>query len=204
MPPNKPRRLPGVSWDFVTGGQRRPAKRRVPIVDPAGMNAADLDKVYRPFYRRIFSALEPDFRALGFAPRIKDRYTNEIAFATDYDRIHHRVGFWTPQRNEIHAYAWLARKDAWAFNYAIYSALAQQRAEIDRELVDGFSDARPVWQLPTNGKDGYGAVGIGTAGVPDGSGRSTPDLQAWMLKSLPHVERVLAPRLEEILNDLDR
>ena len=202
MPPNKPRRLPGVSWDFVTGGQRRPAKRRVPVVDPTGMNAVALDQAYRPFYKRIFSALEPEFRALGFAPRIKDRYTNEIAFATDYDRIHYRVGFWTPQRDEIHAYAWLARKDAWGFNHAIYSALAQQRAEIDRELIDGFNDARPVWQLPTNGKDGYGAVGIGTAGVPDGSGRTTPDMQAWMLKSLPHVERVLAPRIAKIWRDL--
>ena len=202
MPPNKPRRLPGVSWDFEASRQRGPAKKRVPMVDPTGMNAADLDKAYRPFYRRIFSALEPEFRVLGFAPRIRDRYTNEIAFATDYDRIHYRVGYWTPQRNELHAYVWLARKDAWEFNHAIYSALAQQRAEIDRELMVGFDDAQPVWQLPTNAKERYGAVGIGTAGVPDGSGRSASDMQAWMLKSLPQVERVLAPRIAKIWRDL--
>ena len=202
MPPDKPRRLPGVSWDFVTGGQRRPAKRRVPIVDPTGMNAAALDKAYSSFYERIFSALAPKFQALGFAPRIKDRYTNEIAFATDYDRIHYRVGFWTPQRNEIHAYAWLAREHAEAFNQQIYRALQTQRLEINSELTAGFERTRPDWTFPTNDKDGYGSVGIGTVGSPDGSNRSLAEMQDWMLKSLPHVERVLAPRIAKIWRDL--
>ena len=202
MPRNKPRRLPGVTWDFVTGGQRRPAKRRVPIADPAGMSAADLDEAYSSSYKRIFSALEPKFQALGFAPRIKDRYTNEIAFATDYDRIHYRVGFWTPQRNEIHAYAWLARENAEAFNHQIYHALRTQRLEINSELTAGFERTHPDWTFPTNDKDGYGSVGIGTFGSPDGSNRSVAEMQDWMLKSLPHVERVLAPRIAKIWRDL--
>ena len=202
MPPKKPRRLPAVSWDFESYGQRRPTKRRTPIVDPLGMTTVALDKAYRPFYDRIFDALEPEFASLGFAPRVKDRFHNEIAFATEYDRINYRVGFWTSQRNEIHAYVWLARKHAWEFNRALYTALAQQRAEISRELTAPFGDARALWRIPTNAKDGYGTVGIGTAGLPDGSGRPTSDMKSWMLKSLPHVERVLAPRLAEIWQSL--
>ena len=202
MPPKKPRRLPGVSWDFESDGQRRPAKRRTPIVDPLGMTTVALDKAYRPFYDRIFDALEPEFANLGFAPRVKDRFRNEIAFATEYDRINYRVGFWRPKRNEIHAYAWLARQHAEAFNYQIYRALQRQRRKINDELVAGFERTRPLWTFPTNDKDGYGAVGIGTFGSPDGSNRSVAEMQAWMLKSLPHVKRVLAPRLAEIWQSL--
>lgn len=172
------------------------------MLDRTGMNAAALDEAYRPFYDRIFDALEIEFSNLGFPPRVKDRFHNEIAFATEYDRINYRVGFWTPQRNEIRAYVWLARKHAWEFNRAIYTALVQQRAEIDRELTAPFDDAQAVWQRPTNAKDGYGAVGIGTAGLPDGSGRPTSDMKSWMLRSLPHVEHVLAPRLAEIWRNL--
>ena len=191
------RRQPRAKFAFA--GEKPPPRN---AIDDLGMTSVQRDKAYRPFYDRIFDALEPEFANLGFAPRVKDRFHNEIAFATEYDRIHYRVGFWRPQRNEIHAYAWLARQHAEAFNYQIYRALQMQRREINSELTVGFDRTRPAWTFPTNDKDGYGVVGIGTFGSPDGSNRSVAEMQAWMLKSLPHVKRVLAPRLAEIWQSL--
>ncbi len=167
------------------------------------MTTAQRDKAFRPLYDAIFDALEPEFGELGFAPRVKEnQFHNEIAFATEYDRIHYRVGFWASQRNEIHAYAWIARQHAEAFNRQIYMALRRQRIEIDHELAVEIENSDPVWNLPTNGKERYGAVGIGTSGSPDGSSKSVEEMKEWMLKSLPHVQNVLAPRIAEIWRNL--
>ena len=167
------------------------------------MTTAQRDKAFRPLYDAIFDALEPEFGELGFAPRVKEnQFHNEIAFATEYDRIHYRVGFWMSQRNQIHAYAWIARQHAGAFNRQIYMALQRQRTDINHELTVEIENSYPVWNLPTNGKERYGAVGIGTSGSPDGSSKSVEEMKEWMLKSLPHVQNVLAPRIAEIWRNL--